>query len=172
MLSLSDNEFSVIGFLVRNFSERLTIRSIAQKLGFSAAGVFNILKKLEKDSVVTGEKLGTGLFYSINYNNRIAFHLASISLLYSEDKMDKSVIESSQKFKNALFDKKSLLIVDEGITVDAQFSGVNIIMKTEEELLALMRKKDPVILEIFKKGICLNGEKKFVELIRDSTFRY
>ena len=66
MLSLSDNEFSVLDFLVRNFTERLTIRSIAQRLNFSSAGVFNILKKLEKSNIVAGQKLGTGLFYSIN----------------------------------------------------------------------------------------------------------
>jgi len=67
MLSLSDNEFSVLNFLVRNFSEKLTIRNIAQRLNFSPAGVFNILKKLEKQSIVVGQKLGTGLFYSINF---------------------------------------------------------------------------------------------------------
>src|SRR3990167_4467475 len=99
MLSLSDNEFSVIGFLVRNFSDRLTIRSIAQKLGFSAAGVFNIFRKLEKEGIVVGEKLGTGIFYSINYENKVALHLACISLLYSEEKADKQIIEHSLKFK-------------------------------------------------------------------------
>ena len=53
MLSLSDNEFSVISFLVRNFTEKLTIRNIAHRLNFSPAGVFNILKKLieEQESV-------------------------------------------------------------------------------------------------------------------------
>ena len=72
MISLSDNEFSVLSFLTRNFSERLTIRSIALRLKFSAAGVFNILKKLEKLDIVYGQKLGTGLFYSINFENKIA----------------------------------------------------------------------------------------------------
>ena len=67
MLSLSDNEFSVISFLVRNFPEKLTIRNIAQRLDFSAAGVFNILKKLEKQGIVVSEKLGTGLFCKINF---------------------------------------------------------------------------------------------------------
>src|SRR3989344_3589803 len=88
MLSLSDNEFSVLSFLVRNFTERLTIRNIAHRLDFSPAGVFNILKKLEKQGIVTGQKLGTGLFYSINFENKIAEHLAAIVLLYSEEKTD------------------------------------------------------------------------------------
>ena len=81
VLSLSDNEFSVLSFLVRNFTERLTIRNVAQRLNFSAAGVFNILKKLEKEDIVKGEKLGTGLFYSINFENKIALHIAEIVLL-------------------------------------------------------------------------------------------
>src|SRR3989338_162737 len=88
MLSLSDNEFSVLNFLVRNFSEKLTIRNIAQRLNFSPAGVFNILKKLEKQSIVVGQKLGTGLFYSINFENKIAEHLAEIVLLHSDEKID------------------------------------------------------------------------------------
>ena len=85
VLSLSDNEFSVLSFLVRNFTERLTIRNIAQRLNFSAAGVFNILKKLDKENIVKGEKLGTGLFYAINFENKIALHIAEIVLLYSDE---------------------------------------------------------------------------------------
>src|SRR3989344_9405559 len=97
MLSLSDNEFSVLNFLIRNFSEKLTIRNIAKRLNFSSAGVFNILKKMEKQNIVVGEKLGTGLFYSINFENRIAEHLASVVLLYPEEKIDLDI----QKLKNA-----------------------------------------------------------------------
>ena len=105
MLSLSDNEFSVINFLVRNFSEKLTIRNIAQRLGFSAAGVFNILKKLEKQGIVVGQKLGTGLFYSMNFENKIAEHLAEIVLVYSEEKTAID-IEPLKQAKAAISDKK------------------------------------------------------------------
>src|SRR3989338_2659462 len=109
MLSLSDNELSVINFLVRNFTEMLTIRSIAQRLEFSPAGVFNILKKLEKQSIVTGQKFGTGLFYSINFENKIAEHLAAVVLLYSEEKIEINIEEFKQA-KAAIFDMKTLLL--------------------------------------------------------------
>ena len=106
MLSLSDNEFSVISFLVRNFTERLTIRNIAKRLGFSAAGVFNILKKLEKESIVVGQKLGTGLFYSMNFDSRVAKHLAATVLAYPEEKASFDTEKLSQA-KAAIFDKVS-----------------------------------------------------------------
>ena len=167
MISLSDNEFSVISFLVRNFAEKLTIRNMAQRLGFSAAGVFNILKKLEKENIVTGQKLGTGLFYAINLENSIARHLACVVLLHSEDKIniDAAMFKHA---KAAIFDKKNLLLVTDSITpIEISIPNVNVIVKTEDEAVSLLRKKDSEMLAILKKGVVLLGEDKFAEIIKN-----
>ncbi|MAG91295.1 hypothetical protein CMO83_01305 [Candidatus Woesearchaeota archaeon] len=166
MLSLSDNEFSVLSFLVRNFTERLTIRSIAQRLGFSAAGVFNILKKLEKRNIVVGQKLGTGLFYSVNFENKIGKHLAAIVLLYSDEKITFDV-EQIKQAKAAIFDKKSLLLITDNVTeISVSIPDVNVIVKTEDEISDLFKKKDQETLQLLKKGSVLFGEDKFVEIIK------
>lgn len=173
MLSLSDNEFSVLNFLVRNFTERLTIRNIAQKLDFSAAGVFNILKKLEKNNIVVGEKLGTGLFYSINFENKIAEHLAAIVLLYSDERIEKINIEQLKQAKAAIFDKKNLLLITDNVTVlDISIPNIDVIVKTEDEIIGLLRKKDSEILQLLKKGIVLFGENKIVEIIKNCISRF
>lgn len=167
MLSLSDNEFSVINFLVRNFTERLTIRSIAKKLGFSAAGVFNILKKLEKENIVIGQKLGTGLFYFINFESKIAAHLAAIVLAYSEEKAEIN-IEKFRQAKAAIFGDKSLLIITDSMTfLDLAIPGMNIISKTEDEVMDLLRKKDTELLDILRKGVVLIGEDKIAGIIKN-----
>src|SRR3989338_3830940 len=167
MISLSDNEFSVISFLVRNFAEKLTIRNIAQRLNFSPAGVFNILKKLEKQSIVVGQKLGTGLFYSINFENRIAEHLAAIVLLYSEEKIEIDV-EKLRQAKAAIFDNKTLLLVTDNITtIDITIPNIDVITKTEDEIIVLLRKKDSAILQLLRKGTVLLGEDKIVEIIKN-----
>ncbi|MBI2653533.1 MarR family transcriptional regulator [Candidatus Woesearchaeota archaeon] len=172
MLSLSDNEFSVLNFLVRNFTERLTIRNIAQKLNFSPAGVFNILKKLEKQGIVVGEKLGTGLFYSINFENKIAEHLAAIVLLYSEEKIVFD-IEKIKQAKAAIFDKKALLLVTDSITVlDISIPNIDVIVKTEDEVIASLRKKEPETLQLLRKGSVLFGEDKVVEIIKNCISRF
>ena len=153
MLSLSDNEFSVLNFLVRNFTERLTIRSIAQRLNFSPAGVFNILKKLEKNNIVVGQKLGTGLFYSINFENKIAEHLAATVLLYSEEKIELNV-EQLKQAKAAILDKNNLLLVTDNISVpDISIPNIDVIAKTEDEIISLLRKKDIQIIQLLKKGV-------------------
>ena len=173
MLSLSDNEFSVISFLVRNFTERLTIRSIAQRLGFSPAGVFNILKKLEKQNIVTGQKFGTGLFYSINFGNTIAGHLASIVLVYSDEKYDKLDLEQLKQAKAVIFDKKSLLIVADNVSIsEINVPNTNIITKTEDELVESFRKKDPDAMQVLKKGVVLRGEELIVNAIKNSMTRF
>ncbi len=172
MLSLSDNEFSVLSFLVRNFTEKLTIRNIAQRLNFSPAGVFNILKKLEKNNIVTGQKLGTGLFYSINFENKIAEHLAAVVLLYSEEKIDINV-EQFKQAKAAIFNGKTLLLITDNITtLDVSIPNVEIIVKTEDEVIELLRKKDSQMLQVLKKGIVLFGEDKIVEIIKNCISRF
>ncbi len=172
MLSLSDNEFSVLSFLVRNFTERLTIRNTAQRLNFSAAGVFNILKKLEKQNIVKGEKLGTGLFYSINFESKIAVHIAEIVLLYSDDKISMNT-EQFRQAKAAISDKKNLLLIMDNVTVfNLIIPNVNVIARTEEELTDLLRRKDSESLQILKKGAVLFGEEKFVEIIKNCAQRF
>lgn len=172
MLSLSDNEFSVLSFLVRNFTEKLTIRNIAQRLNFSPAGVFNILKKLEKNGIVTGQKLGTGLFYSINFENRIAEHLAAAVLLYSEEKAEIG-IEQLRQANAAIFDKKTLLLITDSITVlDIVLQNIEVITKTEDDFIDLLRKKDSTMLQLLRKGIVLFGENKVVEIIKSCISRF
>jgi len=172
MLSLSDNEFSVLNFLVRNFTEKLTIRNIAQRLNFSPAGVFNILKKLEKQEIVVGQKLGTGLFYSINFENKIAEHLAAVVLLYSEEKISID-IEKLKQAKSAIFDKKTLLLITDNITVlDIAIPDVDVITRTEDEIIDLLRKKNSQMLQILKKGVVLFGEDKIVEIIKNCVSRF
>ncbi len=172
MLSLSDNEFSVISFLVRNFTEKLTIRNIAQRLDFSAAGVFNIFKKLEKQNIVTGQKLGTGMFYAVNFENEIAVHLAEIVLLYSDKKIELE-IEQIRQAKAAIFDEKTLLLITDNITaLEITIPNTVVIIKTEDEVVALLRKKDPAILQLLRKGIVFFGEEKVVDIIKNCVTRF
>lgn len=172
MLSLSDNEFSVINFLVRNFTEKLTIRDIAKRLNFSPAGVFNILKKLEKNQIVAGEKLGTGLFYSINFENEIAKHLVAIVLLYSDEKKDIDIEKLKQASAVILDGKNLLLITDNVTTLEISIPNIYVASKTEDEIIELLRKKDAAVLSILKKGTVLFGEGKIVEIIKKCASRF
>lgn len=174
MLSLSDNEFAVLNFLARNFTERLTIRTIAQKLKFSAAGVHTILKKLEKQGIVEGEKLGTGLFYRINLESKTAYHLAAVVLVGFFDYNFKT-----KKIAKAIFfDKKNVLYVIDNMadrsdyTADVELANVNVIVKTEEEFIESIRRREPEIMQIIKNSNVIFGEEFVIGVIKKFTERF
>ena len=114
------------------------------------------------------------MFYSVNFDSKVAEHLASIVLVYSEEKQDKIISEQLKQAKAAVFDKKSLLII---VADNSSFSEISVpnaavIIKTEEELNESFRKKDSDALQILKKGIVLHGEELIVKAIRNSMPRF
>lgn len=173
MLSISDNEFSVINYLVRDFSSRDTVRSMAKKLGFSPAGVYNILKKLEKEGIVRGEKFGTGLFYRMNFNNKAAKYLAMVVLVsvfdYSID-----IRKHKEKSKAILFDKKNILFVVDNDVVESEFKieNYNSIIMKKEEFIEALRDRDKETLGILKNGNVLEGEEFVVDIIKRFVDRF
>ena len=171
MIPISKNELGVLGFLIRNFSKRFTIRNIASRLKISAPGAHSSLKKLESKDIVKAERLGTGLFYEVNLDNKIGRYLAAIVLLdYYEFKIDvKDIVTES---KAAIFDGKNLFVVThDGDKVKdicyKTLKNVNVICKNEEEFRLLLKDKDKETLEILEKGNVLFGEQLVIDVIRE-----
>ncbi len=171
MISLSKNEFSVISFLIRNFSRRFTIRNIAAELGISAAGAHAVLKKLEKGDVVRAEKLGTGLFYHINLASKVATHLAAIVLLEHFDIKGIETKEIKKESRAAVFDGKRMLVVTSSADIVQDicyrsFKEIKVVCKGEEELIEALMNKEKEVLEILEHGNVLYGEELIVDLIK------
>ncbi|MBU1004454.1 MAG: hypothetical protein KJ561_01360 [Nanoarchaeota archaeon] len=169
MISLSKAEFNVISFLIRNFSKRFTIRNIAVSLEISAAGAHAALKKLELGGIVKAEKLGTGLFYELSLDNKVAKHLAAAVLLefYAVGKIDVSEIEKESKA--ALFDGKKLLAVtnsSDKVKDICYKKNIDAVCKTEEEFVSALKGKEKEVLLILEKGNVLFGEELIIEMIK------
>ena len=174
MISLSKSEFNVIGFLIRQFSKRFTIRSIASMLKISAAGMHAVLKKLEKNGIVKAEKLGTGLFYEIDLGNKIARYLAAVMLLKYSDIKRINTGELEKESKAAVFDGKRLLVVtsNEDNVRDIcyrNFKELKVICKGEEELVDALRNKERDVLEILEQGNVVFGEELVIDSIKRVT---
>ena len=171
MLSISKSEFNVIGFLIRRFSKRFTIRSIASELKISSAGMHAVLKKLEKGNVVKAEKLGTGLFYEINLDSKVARHLASVMLLRYCDIKSINTEGLEKESKSVMFDGKSLLVVTNNSDVVKdicyrELKEIKVICKSEEEFTDALRAKDANVLEVLEQGNVLFGEELVIESIK------
>ena len=149
-----------------------SISTNAETISLSAQAEIQKSFCSEKQNIVKGEKLGTGLFYSINFENKIAVHIAEIVLLYSDDKILMNT-EQFRQAKAAISDRKNLLLIVDNVTVlNLTIPNVNIITKTEEEFTDLLRKKDSESLQILKKGAVLFGEEKIAEIIKNCAQRF
>ena len=171
MISLSKSEFNVIGFLIRQFSRRFTIRSIASQLKISAAGMHTVLKKLEKNGIVKAERLGTGLFYYVDLDNKIARHLAAVSLLEHFDIKDIKTEELEKESNAVVFDGKRILAVTSDIDgvkdiCYRDFKEINVVCKGKEEFVEALRNKEKEILEILENGNVLFGEELIIDSIK------
>lgn len=171
MISLSKNEFNVISFLIRNFSKRFTIRSIASELKISAAGAHAVLKKLEKNEIVKAERLGTGLFYEIKLDSKIARHLAAITLLEHFDIKKINFEEIEKESKAAVFDGKRLLAVTNNSDnvkdiCYRDFKEIKVICKGEEEFIEALKNKEKDVLDVIEKGNVLFGEDLVMNSIK------
>ncbi len=171
MLSISKSEFNVIGFLIRQFSKRFTIRSIASKLGISSAGMHAVLKKLEKGGIVKAERLGTGLFYEINLESRVAQYLAAVMLLRYSDIKKINVSELEKESKAVIFDGKTIVVVtSDGDAVKdicyKELKEIKVVCKGEEEFVDALRNKEISVLDVLEQGNVLFGEELIVDSIK------
>ena len=171
MLSISKSEFNVIGFLIRQFSKRFTIRSIALKLNISAAGMHAVLKKLEKGGIVKAERLGTGLFYEINLESRVAQYLAAVMLMRYSDIKKINTDELEKETKAVIFDGKGIVVVtsDSDAVKDIcyrELKEIKVICKGEEEFVDALRNKERNVLDVLEQGNVLFGEELVVDSIK------
>jgi len=164
MQSISGNAFEVINFLIRNFTKRYTIRNIANELKISPAGVHLILKKLEKNNILVSEKLGTGLFYNINFENKVAVYLCSIVLMQYFDIKEPDF--SREDVKAAIFDGKNLLLISDEETIARVPDKIRAVVMSENSFIENIKAKDKAVLELIKNGKVLFGEEIIVNSIK------
>ncbi|MBI2575984.1 helix-turn-helix transcriptional regulator [Candidatus Woesearchaeota archaeon] len=169
MVSLSKSDFAIIGFLIRNFHKKYTIRDVASNLKISAPGAHAALKKLESEGIVKAEKLGTGLFYEVAFERPLGKHVAAIALLSGEGK-DYGL---SKAAKAALFDGKTILAIaqDQNAVKDAVFrqnAQISVVCKNEDEFKNALLAKDADVLGILKNSKVLFGEEMVIEAIRQA----
>lgn len=149
---------------------RYTIRSIAKELKLSPAGAHTIVKKLEKNNILISEKLGTGLFYELNFNDKAAEYLACVVLLKYNDTKKIELGEIKDDIKLAVFDNKNLLVVtDNASNVEdycSRFKEIDAIVINEDEFTEKIKSKDTGILQILNRGDVVYGENYFIEIIK------
>ncbi|MBU2496602.1 MAG: hypothetical protein KJ767_00905 [Nanoarchaeota archaeon] len=194
MVSLTQNEARTMEFLIRNFFQTFNINQLSRQLRISPAGIFKILKKLEKQNFLTEQKLGNNIFYKINYESYEALDACKFAL--TEKKTTpylnvwiKDLEELKQKTELAIlfgsvldkgrqardidillvFSKKDLKEVENLIDKLDKIKPkkIHAVYQTKEDLIKNIKKQDKTILEEIRTGIILWGREVLVEAIKD-----
>ena len=194
MISLTENRSKVLNFLIRNFSKKNSIRMVAKEVGLSPMGTQKILKEFEVEGMVEKEKIGTGIFYSVNLNNEVGFKLAELILLqnklnsyakiYAKDleQLKKyisacvlfgSVLIKGEKAKDidvlVIIDKKNFERVEEEKRRLEKISvkPIHFIYQTQKDFNGNVKKRDEPILDMIKKGAVLWGQDFILKGIKN-----
>lgn len=169
MLTLSENEVRILDFLVRNPLQKSSMRGIAIQLKVSPASVHTILKELEKQNILLSEKLGSGLFYTLNTDNKVTLYLAAFILAQSSQKYPKELERLHDITKIAILWGKALVCIDYNhkalINEVCKEKGYEEMMYTSDEFQSLLRKKDTAVTNIIREGYVIVGEYALVGLM-------
>lgn len=83
---LSANLIKIVGFIFRNIPNRFNVNQIARELKISVGSAYKILKSLEKKGVLVSQKIGNGIYYTLNLNNKEAKNITALVLMESKNK--------------------------------------------------------------------------------------
>ena len=193
MVSLTENEARTIEFLIRNFPREYNINQTAKELDISPGGMFKILKKLEKQKLLTGKKLGNNIFFKINYSSQDVIDACTFvltekkttpylrALIKDLEKMRPktrlailfgSILKKGRKARDIdvllVFDKKNLSEVENAVDSINRIRSkkIHAVYQTREDLIKNIKSQDDAILEEIRTGIILWGRDFLVEAIR------
>jgi len=80
------NLIKIVEFLFRNIPDRFNVNQISRELKISVGSAYKILKSLEKKGVLVSQKIGNGIYYVLNLDNKEAENITELVLMESRSK--------------------------------------------------------------------------------------
>src|SRR3989338_2931283 len=80
------NLTKIIEFLFMNIPNRYNVNQLSRELKISVGSAYKILKSLEKKSVLVSLKIGNGIYYVLNLDNKEAENVTELVLIESRNK--------------------------------------------------------------------------------------
>jgi predicted nucleotidyltransferase len=194
MKDITKTEIRIVLTLVKSPEVYYNANNLSKAIDISSMGALKILKKLEKESVLTSKKIGQANIYRLNatsiYASRYTLMILARESIYADPNVKRWVAEL-KKIKNAemiiLFGSvlnnstpKDIDILF--LTNQENFRGlkkeieeinelnvkkIHPMYQTFEDLVKNIKKRDAPLLNAIK-GIIVYGEEKFIELYNES----
>ncbi len=182
---LTKNEQRLMTYLWRNYTEQLSINELAKRIGITPKGAYIILKKFEKDSLVTPRTIANAVIYQLNYLDKktrdvVEYALKSeqppnsyVAVLEKDLQIIRKITDATILFGSvltkglqaqdldvlAIINPKNLSALRAKIKEFESISPkkVHLVIQTKVDIQENLHKKDPVIIEVLRKGYILWG---------------
>ncbi len=180
--------------LFKDFSKDYNANSLSKEVGIGSRGVLKILKRLEKEEILIGKKLGKAIFYKLNLDDlytkktiealligeartKAQRWLAEFKEVFS---YTEAVIIFGSMIKNPqhasdidvifVYKKQNHKKVSEFIYTKNKvlFKKIHAIPQTIDDLKENL-KKNPAIIDAIRTGYILQGYDKIVEVVKSVT---
>jgi DNA-binding Lrp family transcriptional regulator len=196
MLALTKNEARLLSFLLRNFTKRYSINSLARELGLSPMGARKIAMKLEKANILKSEAISNAIYYHPDLGEEIGRKTAELVLSYKElnpyARVQAKDLEQLRPYALCAVLFGSVLTKAENagdidvllVLEDSQFRNVHKVLleiqsikpkkisemlQSREDLVRNINKRDAPLLSAIRTGQILWGSEIIVEGIRSDT---
>ncbi len=187
-----NNEEKVVLRILRELGVEYNANSLSKVIGLTSMGSLKILRRLENQKLINIRRVSNIKFYDFNFDSSYAKDYVSLIIRKEVDSSSAfvkrwvndlrkvGIAEIAILFGSVLTKGKNAKDVDVLFVVDKnnfsrikkeveklnQLSNkkVHPVYQTKKDLMANLKIKDKVVLEIVK-GIVISGEKNFVELL-------
>lgn len=195
MKGLSDKETEILLLLFRDISNDYNSNNITQKINITSAGAFKAMKKLEKQKLIIGKRMGKAVFYKVNLDDYYTFRIME-TLLINETR--EKVSRWLDEFKE-LYEYADIIIIFGSIVKNPKNANdidllviskeennniinkiikdrriistrpIHLIKKTKEDLNKSLKRKDEVILNVIRSCYVLHGYDKLLGVVKNVT---
>lgn len=183
--------------LLTAFGESYSINQIARKCALAPNGALKILRKFEKEGILSSKKIANIVSYSINFedektknileliliselNKKLKFRYSDLKLLKDTTKvciLFGSYIDLKREANDLdiffILDKRKFRLYKEKSVQIYKTIPVKVhdILQTEEDFSRNIKNKNEVVIEVLRTGIILWGHKKIIDLIENEYTR-
>ena len=177
----------ILKILLKDFSVKHTITSIAKEVGMTRVGTWKALKKLEKEKFIILSPIGTGKTSAYNiildWNNPLVEKVLVLALTEDAIKNQRwmdNFIELKNKVNFFIIygsiiqppkeandiDILGITSKNKFIEIEKSIKKIHTLNFTEAEFKQELEKPNKALIDAIKKGIVLFGQEKFIKFIR------
>src|SRR3989344_583364 len=194
-MNISKNTNKVIDFLLRNIDKvGFNVNQLSKNIKISVGSAHKILHELKKEEIVIITDMKSSIYYKLNLNNPDTIDICKLILRENKKHLPsyiKIYVEEIEKFKEAeiiilfgsILNKKDFNDVDV-LFITNKIKEVNLfcneiskirtkpinplIMKLDD-FTKNIKNKNNVILEIINKGVIINGEERYMVVLKNAN---